>query len=90
MSIGHHAGAPIVIGETFGEDLGPRRPTGSEPRPAQLLRPTSWVSFWGLFGVNSLIPRILVVFGLPRRPPRFSKSSVTVVSATGIYVDFHP
>ena len=30
---------PLVIGETFGEDLGPRRPTGSEPRPAQLLRP---------------------------------------------------
>ena len=25
---------PLVIGETFGEDLGPRRPTGSKPRPA--------------------------------------------------------
>ena len=24
---------PLVIGETFGEDLGPRRPTGSKPRP---------------------------------------------------------
>ena len=30
---------PLVIGETFGGDSGPRRPTGSEPRPAQLLRP---------------------------------------------------
>ena len=32
-------GAPSHIGETFGEDSGPRRPTCSEPRPAQLLRP---------------------------------------------------
>ena len=30
---------PLVIGETFGEDLGPRHPTSSKPRPAQLLRP---------------------------------------------------
>ena len=27
-------GGPIIIGETFGEVLGPRRPTVSEPRPA--------------------------------------------------------
>ena len=30
---------PLVKGETFGEDLGPLHPTGSELRPAQLLRP---------------------------------------------------
>ena len=30
---------PLVIGGTFGEDLGPRRPTSSKQRPAQLLRP---------------------------------------------------
>ena len=29
---------PLVIGDIFGEDSGPRRPTGSDPRPAQLLR----------------------------------------------------
>ena len=28
---------PLVIGETFGEVPGPRRPTVSEPRPAQKL-----------------------------------------------------
>ena len=28
---------PLIIGETFGEVLGPRRPTVSEPRPAQKL-----------------------------------------------------
>ena len=28
---------PLMIGETFGEVLGPRRPTVSEPRPAQKL-----------------------------------------------------
>ena len=32
---------PLVIGETFGEDSGPRRPTSSEPRPDQLLRPNN-------------------------------------------------
>ena len=30
---------PLVIGETLGGDSGPRRLTGSEPHPAQLLRP---------------------------------------------------
>ena len=30
---------PLVIGETFGKDVGPRSPTGFEPCPAQLLRP---------------------------------------------------
>ena len=28
---------PLIIRETFGEILGPRRPTISEPRPAQKL-----------------------------------------------------
>ena len=28
---------PLMIGETFGEVPGPRRPTVSEPRPAQKL-----------------------------------------------------
>ena len=28
---------PLIIGETFGEVLGPRRPTVSELRPAQKL-----------------------------------------------------
>ena len=28
---------PLIIQETFGEILGPRRPTVSEPRPAQKL-----------------------------------------------------
>ena len=28
---------PLMIGETFGEVLGPLRPTVSEPRPAQKL-----------------------------------------------------
>ena len=28
---------PLMIGETFGEVQGPRRPTVSEPRPAQKL-----------------------------------------------------
>ena len=28
---------PLIIAETFGEVLGPRRPTVSEPRPAQKL-----------------------------------------------------
>ena len=29
----------VIIGETFVQGSGPRPPTGSEPRPAQLLRP---------------------------------------------------
>ena len=28
---------PLIVRETFGEILGPRRPTVSEPRPAQKL-----------------------------------------------------
>ena len=31
------AQVPLITGETFGEVLGPRRPTVSEPRPAQKL-----------------------------------------------------
>ena len=34
LSFGHRR-CPLMIGETFGEVPGPRRPTVSEPRPAQ-------------------------------------------------------
>ena len=37
LSFGHHVQVPLIIRETFGEILGPRRPTVSEPRPAQKL-----------------------------------------------------
>ena len=39
LSFGHHRApqVPLIIGETFGEVLGPQRPTVSELRPAQKL-----------------------------------------------------